>query len=674
MHRLRSSSYPFWTSVLIILIIGLVLYAPSAGLMLFSDDAPHMQWLSNQHGGSYWLSSAGFPVYRPATFAVWDALVRLLGGPNALVFHSLSIVLHLANGLLVSELAYFFTRRRGIGLLAGVFFVAFPFSYGAVILAAAQFHVWQTFGLLAGVRLMLGWLERQSNRWGLLVLAWLLAGGAIFQHENGVLVPVLAGGVLISRLVQTGGWKAIQENWRRLAVALGPVAGLAAVYLVLRSMAIEGNAGEPQLAGLAVKLGLTLQVIDFPLAALFRLIFNPQNGLILAWIGGAFALIAASLLAFRWRKIGGQTGPAVLIVLGGGWTLIAMLPAWVFVPIDYLLGSVRLHYLASAGIAWMWAAVLAGLPESIPQWHRRAIGGLGLAVWLAIAVPFVWARQAEFRTMDIIYRDAGVIAGRLADGDTPNHTHSLMVLNGPSSMTPPGLTFLLGSEGSVYLPDYVSLESLLWVDGFISEQHPLDVEMRRASDVSPPLAVDVPDLDRGTLRTYDAVAAVQVLNDRLRAVLVGQQPPDQTGDILADFGNGVILESGMLERVSSDSSWELGGSVPDIVILQLDWRVASPPQPAEVFVHLTCDDNLITQADGPPLGRVYPFALWLPGERWRDIRYLALPLDETGSCLSVVVGLYDPTTGNRLTIVDGASRGLDGVTLRLEENGISGHK
>lgn len=664
----QSTTYRGWLWVAgpIILAVGLVLYAPSLGLMLFSDDAPHMQWLSNQQGGSYWLSSEGFPVYRPATFAAWDVLTSLLGGPNALAFHALSLLLHLVNGLLVGQIAAHLARQRQVGLVAGLLFVAFPFSYGAVILAAAQFHLWQVFGLLAGARLMLGWLDADKG-WRRLALGWLLIAWAIFQHENGVLAPVLVGGMLVS---QAG----LTKDWKRLALALGPVAGLAVAYLILRSLAIKADASGLQLAAMEVKLGQTFQVLGFPLAALVRLLFNPENGLGLAWLSG-IAVLAVMLMWVSWQSNTEKQCHlmAHLTILGIGWFVLAMLPAWLFVPVDYLLGSVRLHYLASAGIAWAYASMLAcPLPRFAARWQRWAIGGLGLSVYLGIAVPFIWARQTEFRKMDAVYRDIGKEARQMTLSGTQPPTPLLTVLNGPSVMSPPRLTFLLGSEGSVYLPDYVSLESLLWVNGFISEQHPLEVEMRHAPDVSPAIAVDAPELDRSTLPASDVVMAVQELEGRLHVLVVGEQLPadSPSSTPLADFGNGVALETGQLDRlhISASLPASMVDQRSDVITLRLDWRVSVPPkQPFEIFVHLLCDGEPVSQADGPPLGRVYPFALWQPGERWRDIRYFALPIVQADACLQALVGLYDPATGNRITLTNSSGRSIDGVLLSMPD-------
>jgi hypothetical protein len=70
------------------------------------------------------------------------------------------------------------------------------------------------------------------------------------------------------------------------------------------------------------------------------------------------------------------------------------------------------------------------------------------------------------------------------------------------------------------------------------------------------------------------------------------------------------------------------------------------------FVHLVCGDVLTAQRDGPPLGGLYPFDLWPPGQRWGETRLIALPPDAAESCV-VNVGLYNPETGVRVPLEDG---------------------
>jgi hypothetical protein len=67
------------------------------------------------------------------------------------------------------------------------------------------------------------------------------------------------------------------------------------------------------------------------------------------------------------------------------------------------------------------------------------------------------------------------------------------------------------------------------------------------------------------------------------------------------------------------------------------------------------------QVDAVPQGGSYPTFWWLPGEVVADPVILELPADLLrGESYRLIAGLYDPATGDRLTV---AETGLDYVEL-----------
>ena len=75
-----------------------------------------------------------------------------------------------------------------------------------------------------------------------------------------------------------------------------------------------------------------------------------------------------------------------------------------------------------------------------------------------------------------------------------------------------------------------------------------------------------------------------------------------------------------------------------------------------VFVHLVGaegDDAAIAQGDASPLGGRWPTSLWLPGMTLDDVHTIALPEDLAAGSYHLLVGLYDPATGERLRLPDG---------------------
>jgi hypothetical protein len=98
-------------------------------------------------------------------------------------------------------------------------------------------------------------------------------------------------------------------------------------------------------------------------------------------------------------------------------------------------------------------------------------------------------------------------------------------------------------------------------------------------------------------------------------------------------------------------------------VLLLEWSaLADGTRDYHVFVHLLCGGALRAQHDGPPAEGRLPTGGWVRGQQVRDVH--ALPL-EGPSCPepALLVGLYDPLSGERLRTAAGA----DGVLLPLGE-------
>jgi hypothetical protein len=76
-----------------------------------------------------------------------------------------------------------------------------------------------------------------------------------------------------------------------------------------------------------------------------------------------------------------------------------------------------------------------------------------------------------------------------------------------------------------------------------------------------------------------------------------------------------------------------------------------------VFLHLVAPGGgaeAIAQADGPPLDGEWPTSLWLPGVTLDDLHTIPLPPQLPPGTYSLLVGLYDPATGERLPLPDGS--------------------
>ncbi|MBI5931697.1 MAG: hypothetical protein HY862_20475 [Chloroflexi bacterium] len=649
---------PYLIPPLLILAVGFVLYRPALKLMLFWDDIPHMLWLDTHLEGDYWLSSSGFPFYRPAAFTAWEIL-----GHHASALHSLSLGLHLINAVLVYALATRLSRSHQAGFFAGLLFVTFPFSYQTVIPTPAQFHLWLTFGFLASAYLILTWLDHPQH-WKL-ILAWVVAFWAIFSHENGIVAPILISLIVFSTHpdqlpLHRADFQLTRLRQNRLIIALAPIAFLALLYGVIwQIIPLDNDSTGLKTAALDVKVGQTLQAIGFPLAAQIRMFGDPQNGTLWAWVSGCVALLIFGIwfyLNHRWpapsddddsdTPVEPRFEPIRLVRLGLVWIPLAMLPAWLFLDVNYLLSNPRLHYLASVGIAWAWGGLLTTpLPRIAPRLLQSIVGATGVMIALIVAVPFIQNRLDEHHLLNDYYQ---VIA------DTANvENQSLLLVNPPAYLAPRKPTFLLGAEGSVYLPDFVSLTDFLRLN---DADFPTSAvtHVVRAEDLIPATTmiyqVEAAELDRATLSSYDRVLVSRQINGDIFAPLAGSHlsnAPIPTSPA-ADFGNGVVLESLQIQPDEALSA----ATEKNILRLELIWQVEMPPaEPIEIFVHLMCGERLATDADGPPIGRLYPLGIWQAGERWQDFRYFLIADGlYPPECLSVLVGLYNPVTGDRLPV------------------------
>lgn len=96
------------------------------------------------------------------------------------------------------------------------------------------------------------------------------------------------------------------------------------------------------------------------------------------------------------------------------------------------------------------------------------------------------------------------------------------------------------------------------------------------------------------------------------------------------------------------------------VRLSLAWEALLDAPPAStVFVHLVGPDGVVRgQQDNPPVWGTQPLSLWRAGDRVRDPYQIPVPADAPPGRYDLAIGLYDPTTGERLPVY-----GADGAPL-----------
>lgn len=94
----------------------------------------------------------------------------------------------------------------------------------------------------------------------------------------------------------------------------------------------------------------------------------------------------------------------------------------------------------------------------------------------------------------------------------------------------------------------------------------------------------------------------------------------------------------------------------DSLVVTLYWHSMGPlPISYTTFVHLVnANGEIAAQADGIPLHGRYPTTAWGVGERFEDAYTLPLPTNLPPGGYSLLLGLYDPLTGARLPLANGA--------------------
>jgi hypothetical protein len=128
--------------------------------------------------------------------------------------------------------------------------------------------------------------------------------------------------------------------------------------------------------------------------------------------------------------------------------------------------------------------------------------------------------------------------------------------------------------------------------------------------------------------------------------------------------------AGLVTLLGYDMSLE-----PRALRLTLYWRSdAQLPADYTTFVHVRDATGQVTgqagtivaQMDRPPADGAYPTSLWDPGEVIRDTVQVPISEQVPTGAYEIIVGLYDPATGQRLSMLDDSGVPI-GDYIRLEE-------
>jgi hypothetical protein len=133
-----------------------------------------------------------------------------------------------------------------------------------------------------------------------------------------------------------------------------------------------------------------------------------------------------------------------------------------------------------------------------------------------------------------------------------------------------------------------------------------------------------------------------------------------SGKMEQPVGIGLGEQVRLLGYTVAEESVETG----EMVRLTLFWQAdATPSERYTVFAHVVDEQGrLVAQQDSEPSGGSRPTSTWEPDEVIADHVGILMPLDAASGPHRLVVGMYQPDSGNRLPVVGDDGQGVDSAT------------
>lgn len=644
---LGSAAWGPWSIVLASLGAGgltLWLYGGAVQLPFYSDDLLQVPWAKATSFAALWSTLGPYGDYRPVHFTIWRLLYVLTGNLHPALLHGLNWVGHATCGVLVGALvtsnqpAAVSQQRLAVNLqawLAGALFLLFPFAFDAV-LWVSSFSYPLTTALTLGALLLALRAWQRGPGW-LHLPALVLAALAGFAYEGGVVAgPAVVLAALTLTQPQNGSRITRYGSWAAYLVAS-----------VIPFLCISRFSDLPLrfFTGLHPLYGplMWLQAVAFPVAPLAMA--GPRLGLsplvTLAGLGCLTLLALGSWLDRQGRLRWG--------FFGLGWAAL-----WSAIPLltqafNWYRDPPRVFYPAAVGIAVTWAAALIGAPCEGKRGRLYGAILLRLVLCGAAMVPAFVFLQGRLA----LYREAGDFLWQIIAA-APQDARPTLFVNVPGRITPPQRFYPLGHEGVIPLPPPTTVGMLVQANRPAEELHREGGELvwgRSQGEILPALPYTL-ELAGGPLTPDDLRGAEQLwlVEYSREGALSLWQPgfitiPQISEPPLVRFGESIALLSARCYRVTAQR-----------VALELRWQVYNPVvgNPT-VFAHLRAGEQLVDQADGDPLGRLYPFAQWHEIEVVNETRFFnAAPAGP----VKAVLGVWDPTTGQRWGAADAAGQPL----------------
>ena len=638
--------------MLALLLVTAWLYGHALGFGLIWDDPLWYGRVVGKPVEELIRPMPDYQFYRPATMLYNHFFVSPDNTLAPPLLHAAQIGWHLLNVALV----YALSRRLGLDGWTAVAVAGlaawYPFSHQAVAWAAPQ----QTMVAALQNGAWLAYLEARRRQAGRLVaaggLSLLLFLMALTVQESTAalaILPLLVEWVLRRRNSSGTGW------WLALAYPL-IAAGFGLLWLLL-----PRQTGYTRLAFETPVVSYLLQGFIFPLLG------RPGG------YGPDQTLAPWALLALTVLTLGGllvvarRAGRGRQAMFGLAWALLGIAPTAAGLRYSYVSLGSRLLYYSSPGVALLWACAL--LPESETRFfpknsetrflgknlvsfrRLRRTAGTVLLCLIALQSSLLLAGfQRLYAAGTAHLAQLNQVAQAREAGEA-----RLLFVNFPDRYTPKRPPYPLGYWGVTLAPVSVELgafpaittgqhpetvsRSLPWIDAEDRETGPYQIDMRGV--ITPPdeLYQLAHQVDGIYLSRHhpDGTFALQWAG----AVTSGPSAPSPDPASvcrLAVFGETLCLQAAQVDLRSGQ------------LALTLTWLSLSPAQPHDtIFAHLgLVDQPPIAQADGDAWLGMLPLAVWQPGDTIREQRILPFTEDTLPERHSLMIGVYNRVTGERL--------------------------
>ena len=609
-------------AALVSVVLTVLLYGSALDLPFYSDDLLQVPWQRATTLLDTWREVGPYGDYQPLHFSLWRVLYLLAGDLQPRLLHSLNLAAHALCGTLVALVAVRLLGGRPLAApLAAALFVTFPFASDAVPWAAAFCYPLSTALAVGSLLTYLRARQSDSRAWHL--LAAVLAGLAGFAHEGAVVAGCVA---LLAE------WTVCRRRHGR--VSRWPLAHLGAAAVPL----LAGALIRPQGAALhglvwpdvGLSIAYAVQALVFPVAPAAQIVCRAGVSPALAVMGVGLPVLAAAAWTSRRRA---RLGP---LLLATGWWALWSVPPLLTLRFDWLSDAPRTFYWAAVGAALLWTVVLDRLQAAVAPHPRRTLRTAALSALVVLCLlPAGWFVLSR---MDL-HQQVGDLLWDVVE--SAQGQRSLLLVNLPARITPPGRLYPLGHEGLIPLPPRVGADDLVVAHG----GQPGVAFDRAWGPVQPvlPYAVQLlgQTLAAEDLRTAGRVMLVsyQSRTMTLREAGAVLPPGSESGAAQARFGQYLSLLSVSCRRVD-------GGRVA----LSTRWQVTGVLEGTPtIFAHLLGSDGaLLAQADGDPLRGLYPLSWWQVGEVVLDQRVFE---DAPEGAASVALGVWDPAEGARWAAV-----------------------